>query len=145
MLLTKECDYGIRIIRSLSDGSKKTIDIISVEEKMPAKFAYKIIKKLVEAGYVNSTRGRAGGYHLNATLGKLRLIDIISALDTGRYISDCLRQDVICSFKAENKHVCTVHEELLRIQGVVNVELGKKTMDEILHAPPAKKAGKKNV
>jgi len=28
MLLTKECDYGIRVIRALADGTKKTVEAI---------------------------------------------------------------------------------------------------------------------
>jgi len=133
MFLTRECDYGVRIIRALSCGSKKTISTIAEEEKMPYKYAYKIIKKLVQSGFINSTRGRVGGYHLKRPLNELKLLDIISAVDTNRYFSDCLRSDYECSYKNGGGHVCQVHEELIRVQDVVHLELARKTMDEILN------------
>jgi len=132
MLLTKECDYGIRIIRALSSGSKKTIEVIADEEKISHKYAYKIIKKLVKAGFINSTRGRIGGYHIKLPLNKIRLLDVIAAVDTDRYVNVCLKQGAACSYRDSGAHTCTVHEELMRIQDVINMELSRRTMDEIL-------------
>jgi len=133
MFLTKECDYGVRIIRALSCGTKKTIETIAEEEQMPQKYAYKIIKKLVIAGLVHSIRGRIGGYTLNKPLSKFHLLDIIAAVDTERYVSDCLRDSSRCPFKNDPAQACTVHLELSRVQSLVYSELSSKTMDKILN------------
>ncbi|MCL2377746.1 MAG: Rrf2 family transcriptional regulator [Defluviitaleaceae bacterium] len=132
MFLTKECDYSVRIIRALSCGSKKTIEAIATEEKMPQKYAYKIIKKLVKAGLVHSTRGRIGGYTLIKPLGDFTLLDIIASVDTNRYINECLRGDSKCPFKNDPNKICTVHHELARVQSLIISELSSKTMDIVL-------------
>jgi len=132
MLLTKECDYGVRIIRALSDGTKKTIDIIASEEQIPQKYAYKIINKLVQSGFVLSTRGRVGGYHLKVPLDSFNLLDVIAAVDANRYINDCLRPDSVCLFRDRPDNSCKVHVELERIQAIIVSELCSKTMDKVL-------------
>ena len=44
MLLTKESDYAIRIVRALKDGNKIRARDICEEEEIPEAFAYKILK-----------------------------------------------------------------------------------------------------
>ena len=140
MLLTKECDYAIRIVRALSSGTKKTIEQITDGEKIPQKYAYKVIKKLVQAGFVYSTRGRVGGYHLVKPLDGFSMHDIVNAVDAERYISDCVKPGAKCSFVGDGEGKCSVHTELLRIQAVVAAELSQKTMAEILNLKDDAKA-----
>ena len=46
MMITRESDYGVRIIRALKDGGLMTIGQICERECIPKQFAYKILKKL---------------------------------------------------------------------------------------------------
>lgn len=132
MFLTKECDYGIRVIRALADGSKKTVQTISKEENIPYKFAFKIFKKLEIASFVKSIRGRNGGYILDKPLDTFSLLDIVVAIDAGRFINDCMREDFTCAFKNHPDRPCQVHIELGRVQSLLMSELSAKTMDEVL-------------
>ncbi len=50
MTMTRESDYAVRIMRALSHGSLKTVKEICGEEAIPTQFAYKILKKLSNAG-----------------------------------------------------------------------------------------------
>ena len=52
MMITRESDYGVRIIRALKDGGLMTIGQICERECIPKQFAYKILKKLELAGLV---------------------------------------------------------------------------------------------
>ena len=132
MLLTRECDYGVRIIRALADGTKKTVEVIASEEHIPVKYTYKIIKKLVKSDFVHSTRGRIGGYKLNKPLDSFSLFDIIKAVDAKRYVNECLRQDFTCHFKDNADNVCSVHLELVHVQSQIESVLDARTMDEVL-------------
>ena len=132
MFLTKECDYGIRVIRALSDGYKKTVETIAEEEQVPKKFAYKIIKKLEKGGLVRSIRGRSGGYILDVELDSLTLYDIVIALDANRYLNECLSDDNECPFRDHPTRPCSVHVELKLTQDMLMEALKAKTMDKIL-------------
>jgi len=133
MFMTRECDYGVRIIRALADGSKKTVEIIATEEQIPMKYTYKIIKKLVQSGFVHSTRGRVGGYHLKKPLNTFTLFDIIMAVDADRYVNECLRLDSSCVFRDDPDKTCAVHLELSRVQSLIASALSEKSMDVVLH------------
>jgi len=133
MFLTRECDYGIRVIRSLADGTKKTIDVIASEEHIPKKYAYKIVKKLEHGGLVQSTRGRGGGYRLSKDLDSFTIADIITSIDANRYINDCLKDKSECPIRDHETTPCTVHSELKRIQSLVLDELNAKPVSQVLN------------
>ena len=132
MLLTKECDYGTRIIRALADGTKKTMAEICDKERIPSQYAYKIIKKLESAKLLGIQRGRVGGYTLSKPLDAVTLYDVYKAVDDNMFVSECLRDDRQCPFKGSGTKGCTVHMELARIQNMLICELQKKTMLELL-------------
>ena len=56
MIITRETDYAIRILRSLADLQLKNIREISDEQLVPRQFAYKISKKLERAGFIEIIR-----------------------------------------------------------------------------------------
>ena len=131
MLLTKESDYGIRTIRALAADEKKTVREICDSENIPNQYAYKILKKLEHAGFVQSVRGRDGGYCLSKPLHTYSLYDIVAALDKNFAIFECLREDSLCDFK-DSEHPCTVHLEFIRLQQMLVDEMRRKTMDKLL-------------
>ena len=131
MLLTRECDYGIRIIRALSDGEKKTAEEICEMENIPSQFAYKILKKLERAGFLLSSRGREGGYWLIMPLDSFSIYDVVITIDTNLAINACLKGGSDCPFKNGEKP-CAVHVELDRIQKVLMDELKGKSIMELV-------------
>ena len=42
MLLTRETDYALRVLRSLLDGEQRAVGEISQQQMIPQQFAYKI-------------------------------------------------------------------------------------------------------
>ena len=136
MFLTKECDYGIRVIRAVAGGEKKTVEAIAKEELIPSKYAYKIVKKVERAGLVKSIRGRNGGYLLTKPLDDFTLLDIITAIDADRYVNECLQGDATCVFKDNPDKPCGVHLELVRLQGIIAEGLNSKSMTQVFEAAP---------
>ena len=133
MFLTKECEYGIRIIRALADGSQKTVKTIAAEELIPVKFAHNIVTKLERAEFLKGIRGRSGGVRLRRPLNAFTMVDIITAIDNNRCIGECLSEDSGCVFKSHPERPCTIHNELMWAQNVVMSALGSKTMDRVLY------------
>ena len=131
MLLTKECDYALRIIRNLSDGEMKTVQSICDIEFVPHKYAYKILKKLQKAEFVQNKRGPEGGYIINKPLDTFTMYDVINAIDERLFLSECLRTDANCPLQSESKP-CKFHQELLRIQTLLVNEIKSKNIYEIL-------------
>ena len=49
MLITRECDYAVRVVRALAPGKRMSVGEICEKESITAPFAYKILKKLQKA------------------------------------------------------------------------------------------------
>jgi len=130
MLLTKECDYGIRIIRALADGIKKTMSEICQTEYVPEQYAYKILKKLEHAGLLSILRGRDGGYLLAKPLNTITLLDIITAVDDNLYIFECLKDDSNCPFKVSDGP-CVIHKKFCQLQKQLFDGLKQNTIAEM--------------
>ena len=131
MLLTKECDYGLRIIRNLAEGEKKVVGSICETEHIPYQYAYKILKKLERAGFVKSYKGREGGYKLAKALDTFTILDIASAVDKNLFLFECLREDKPCHFKVPDTP-CAVHMEYERIQNILIREMGRNSISRIM-------------
>mgnify|MGYP002796353524 CR=1 FL=1 len=78
MVITRETDYALRILRALLGGDLRTVGQIAQDELLPQAFAYKILKKLERAGLIEVTRGTTGGCRLVADLSRISLKEILS-------------------------------------------------------------------
>ena len=94
MVITRETDYALRILRALRDGSLHTTGQIAQDELLPQAFAYKILKKLEKAGYLEAIRGTAGGYRLVADLSRVSLYDLMQATGERGTLSACMDPDL---------------------------------------------------
>ena len=76
MLITRECDYAVRVLRAMAEEKRVSVNEICEKELITAPFAYKILKKLQKSGMVRGYRGVHGGYSLNCDLDQIRRADI---------------------------------------------------------------------
>lgn len=132
MLITRETDYGIRIIRGLADVNKLTVSEICKKEQIPASFAYKILKKLNKNGLVLVLRGATGGYKLAKQPDEITLLDIMLAIEDGVILNKCQANGYKCEYVECTGQACKVYKELDRIQKIVKEELSRFTLKEIL-------------
>lgn len=56
MIITKETDYALRILRVLLDGEKHSVAEMSETELIPNQFAYQILRKLAAAIWCGEPR-----------------------------------------------------------------------------------------
>lgn len=130
LLLTKECDYGMRILRALSDGKIRKVKDIYTGECIPPQFCYKILKKLENGGLVMAKRGRVGGYILAKSTEEITLLDVVRSVTGEPAIVQCIANREACEMKLTD--TCTIHKEFSRIQEILDRELSKKTFVELL-------------
>ncbi|MDR2089403.1 MAG: Rrf2 family transcriptional regulator [Clostridiales Family XIII bacterium] len=131
MLISKECDYAVRIVRALADGGKKTAEDIGRKENIPHQFAYKILKKLERSGLVRAFRGKAGGYALTKGIDEFSLYDVFSAVEERVILTACLQKDFVCPMNEDGTH-CRVHREFIRLQELLFAGLKEKKVSEVL-------------
>lgn len=129
MFITREMDYSLRILRALNGKQQISATEIASSENITKSMALKILKQLKHAGIVTGQRGTTGGYSLNAPLTSLSLSDVFNAMNENKYLNRC--QDP--NYKCENRpNGCEICDELNRIQNIINQEMCRKSISEIL-------------
>lgn len=133
MLITKETDYALRILRALADGNRLTASELATNEQIPQQFAYKILKKLDKAGYVQIARGADGGCTLAASLSSITLFRLIRAMERDAAVSACTAPGYECQWrKSHGGDICNAHIHLAQIQQAINRELDSHTLQDVL-------------
>ncbi len=132
MLLTREYDYAVRIMRALSDGKMRPVSEISKMEEITVQHTYKIARLLEKAGLIETHRGVNGGYSLNADLSQVSLYDILEAVDQKVLVSNCTGCEVHCDLNPPERP-CLVHKEFMRMQEMVDSELKQTMLDTLVY------------
>lgn len=133
-MITREADYAIRValhLAALGSEGRDTASCAEVARDMgvPYRFLRKIVRRMVAAGLILSSRGRGGGLRLAQPPERISLLDVIGVMGaTGVKLSLCLAPQGRCARAKE----CRVHHELTALQRKVDERLGALTLDRLL-------------
>lgn len=122
MLITREADYALRIIRSLSNGGIKSARRISGEQQIPLQFTHKIVRKLNKSAIIKVERGADGGCSLAKNPDDVSLYDLIKAVDGKTKVNSCMEENYICEWKEEHAD-CSISCQLVGLQERFDAEL----------------------
>lgn len=129
MLVTREMDYTLRILRALCRSGQLSAAAVAKQEHMPKAITLKLLKQLAAAGLVESRRGAAGGYLLARAPGELTLYDLFEAVGERILVNRCQQGGYQCENSAECG--CGMCAEFGRIQRVLDEALRRASLSEI--------------
>lgn len=132
LLVTREMDYAMRVVRAL-DGreSLDTAAIVAEREQMSPAVTLKILKRLTAAGIVESRRGAAGGYRLRRPSEELTLYDLFRVFGKEPLLNRCQAADYRCENYPEGD--CGTCRELCRIQAILDAELRRTPLSRLFN------------
>lgn len=130
VIFSKKCELGLQAVLFLStqDNSKK-FSAHSISEKMnvPREFVSKVLQLLVNNGIVGSQRGKEGGFFLKKDPSKIRLIDIVIAIDGLEIFHKCVLGFKGCSLEEP----CPVHDKWGKLREETYKMLSEETLAEL--------------
>ena len=129
MYVTRKADYAIRCVLHLSRDPEALTSVEEISRAMfvPKTFLAKILQSLMRAGIVSSTRGVKGGFQLAKKPKDINLLDVIEAIQGPSAPNLCAYDKRMCQLSG----ICTVHPVWMKIKGIVEKELRKKTFAEL--------------
>lgn len=130
MLITREMDYAVRVVRALKYGTKVSASEVAKKEHLPQAITYKVLNSLLKSKLIGSMRGVNGGYYLKCDLSNTTLYDICVALGEDMSITECVREGYDCINNRCGE--CILNKEFNRIQSSLNRELQMTTLDKLL-------------
>jgi len=86
MKISKRGEYALRALIDIGIAKELGRDLVQIgelatQERLPVKFLEQILTQLKEAGYVDSKRGKYGGYHLKMAADRIRFGSVIRLID----------------------------------------------------------------
>jgi Rrf2 family transcriptional regulator, iron-sulfur cluster assembly transcription factor len=129
VIFSKKCEYGLQAVLYLA--ARQNGDVISSDEiagklNIPKEFVSKILQSLTESGIVDSKKGKAGGFFLAKHSSKIRLIDIVAAIDGLEMFNSCVLGFPNCS--PENP--CPLHSKWGELRTMTYNMLTDETIDQ---------------
>lgn len=129
MLVTREMDYSMRIMRALYHEGQLSAAMVAKRENMPKAVTLKLLKQLSAAGLVESRRGAAGGYLLARTPDELTMYDLLEAVGERILVNRCQQAGYRCENNAAGG--CGMCTEFGRIQQVLDDALRRVPLSEV--------------
>jgi Rrf2 family transcriptional regulator, iron-sulfur cluster assembly transcription factor len=110
VIFSKKCEYGLQAVLYLAAQMDR--DVIPAEEianklSIPKEFVSKILQSLTESGIVISRKGKSGGFAIAKDPKRIKLIDIVAAIDGLSMFSSCVLGFPHCN--PENP--CPLHDK----------------------------------
>lgn len=129
MLITREMDYALRILRALYREGQLSAAAVAQREHMQKAITLKLLNRLLAAGIVESRRGVSGGYTLKRPCAEMKIYDVLLAIGDPPLINRCQREGYLCeNFQAGGCGIC---RELCRVQAVLDQELQRTPLNEL--------------
>lgn len=108
-------------------GTVVPADEISKELKIPREFVSKILQSLRESKLIASVKGKAGGFFLAKDPKKIKLIDIVQAIDGLGMFDNCVLGFPKCSPTAP----CPLHDKWGVLRNQAYEMLNAETLAEV--------------
>jgi Rrf2 family protein len=132
MKLTKRGEYGLRALLALAlFYGQKTLSLreISLQEKLPVKFLEQIMMTLKRSGFVESVKGKHGGYSLARRPEEITAGEVIRAVD-GPLAPVITASEIEKRIRREDRHT-GLYSVLLDVRNAISEILDHKSLADI--------------
>ena len=130
--LTSAADYAIRAmihLACLPDGGVALRSEIAEAQYIPTSFMAKILRSLVRARLLRSSRGVNGGFSLARPTGEISMLEIVEAIEGPIAVNRCTATPVQC----DKVDQCAVHPVWQKAQDYLVELLKSTTLEELQH------------
>ncbi|MBK7630867.1 MAG: Rrf2 family transcriptional regulator [Ignavibacteriales bacterium] len=129
VFFSKKCEYGLQAILFMAAQESDCVcpaEEISKRLSIPKEFISKILQSLTESEIIESKKGKSGGFKLAKHPSKIKLIDIVGAIDGLESFNSCVLGFPNCS--PENP--CPVHDQWGELRTKAYDMLSSETIDK---------------
>lgn len=135
MRLTRQTNYAIRIMMycGANIGERSRIPDIARAYNLSEPFLFKILQPLVEAGLIETTRGRSGGICLARPPEQISILDVVKASEGSFAMAECFEDEhADCPLVDQ----CGVNSVLREALNAFFAVLARHTIADVVAARP---------
>jgi len=131
-MLSQTVEYALRAVTFMATSPKAahTVDRIADATHVPVAYLAKVMQQLVRRKIVASRRGVGGGFMLAKQPDRLRILEVVQAVDPIQRITTCP-----LGIAAHGKRLCPLHRRLDNALAEMERSFAESTLAEILAEP----------
>ena len=143
MKLSKRGEYALRSLINLGIAAKVGRKLLPVTElakaeDLPVKFLEQIIQQLREAGYVESERGKHGGYRLAKPAAQIHIGQIVRLIDGPLAPIGCVSQTAYEPCNCPDEAHCGLRMLMLDVRNAIAAILDRYTLADVVEVTTRK-------
>jgi len=130
MIYTKTGEYAIRAILFLARQPKEALIMssdIAKTEDIPAHYLAKILQRMAKYGYVDSFKGRGGGFKITELAKKSSILEIVERVEGPVINLKCVTGLKECS----DENPCPLHTEWADLRNRIYNLISSKSVQEV--------------
>lgn len=132
MTFTKSFGYALRSIMYIAVNSevkpKMQVEEIAAKLSVPKHFLCKIMKKVVQRGILNSTKGPHGGFSMNERTLSISLLDLAAITNSLNDFDACLLHLKECN----PDQPCPLHDKMFSLKKDIYTLLANTSIGELM-------------
>lgn len=137
MKLSKKGEYALRSLINLGIAAEVKRSLVQVSElaeneQIPGKFLEQIMQGLKEAGYVESMRGKFGGYRLAKPASKITIGEIVRVIDGPLAPIGCVSQTAYEKCTCPDEAHCGLRMLMLDVRNAIAGILDRYTLADVV-------------
>ena len=137
MNLSKRSEYALRALIDLGIARELGRPILQVselaaKEKLPVKFLEQILTQLRGAGYVETKRGKLGGYSLAKPAARIKLGAVIRVLDGPLAPIACVSRTAYRPCSCPDEAHCGLRMLMLDVRNAIARILDRVTLEQVV-------------
>jgi Rrf2 family protein len=137
MNVSKRSEYALRALIDLGIAQEMgrpllQITELAAKEKLPIKFLEQILTQLRVGGYVQTKRGKHGGYSLAKPMSRIRIGSVIRLLDGPLAPIPCVSQSAYERCTCPDEAHCGLRMLMLDVRNAIARVLDRSTLAQIV-------------
>ncbi len=134
-MFNKETEYALRSLVYIQvenyKGRRPGISEIAAEIDAPQFFTAKILQRMVRQGFVQSRKGRGGGFFFDSKQAPLKIGDVIKAVEGDNIMTGCAFGLKYC----DEINPCPLHSRYAPIREKINTLVAEETIQSLARRP----------
>jgi Rrf2 family protein len=130
MIYTKTGEYAIRAILFLARQSEDALVMsseVAKKEDIPSHYLAKILQRMAKYGYVDSYKGRGGGFKITKLALDSSILEIVERIEGPVITLKCVTGLKECS----DEHPCPLHDEWSELRDRIHNLISSKSVREV--------------
>lgn len=143
MKLSKKGEYALRSLINLGMAAEVGRSLVQVaelaaNEQLPVKFLEQILQELKEAGWVESQRGKFGGYRLAVPTKAILIGQVVRRIDGPLAPIGCVSQSAYTPCSCPDEDHCGLRMLMLDVRNAIAAILDRYSLADVVEVTTRK-------